>query len=267
MMQRRRNGTMSLTLGLVLAAALGLGGCANLSQGGDGGDVERYTSQNREAAKVNTELAAGYMERGELKVAMEKIRRAIDYDNGYAQAHHVHALLLDRLGEERKAGEAYRKAHRLDDDDPGVANNYGGYLCRQGEYDRAQALFRTAYDDALYETPEFALVNSGRCYQRAGDHEQALVQFRRAIDEGARRPDALRGLAQALYETGEVDEAADVMQRYERRFRHTPASLATAIRIDKARGDDQALANHRLILRGRFPDSPEAKAMQDGGNE
>ena len=57
------------------------------------------------------------------------------------------------------------------------------------------------------------------------------------------------------------------MKRYEQRFRHTPASLATAIRIDKALGDDQALANHRLILRGRFPDSPEAKAMQDGGNE
>jgi len=262
----RRTGMVRLALGLALVAGLGLNGCANLPQGG-GGNVERYTSENREAAKVNTELAAGYMERGELKVAMEKIRRAIDYDNGYAQAHHVHALLLDRLGEERKAGEAYRQANRLDSDNPGIANNYGGYLCRQGEYDRAQTLFRSAYSDPLYETPEFALVNSGRCYQRAGDHAQALAQFRRALDEGARQPGALRGLAQSLYETGEVEDAAAAMKRYEQRFRHTPGSLATAIRIDKALGDDQALANHRLILRGRFPDSPEAKAMRDGGIE
>lgn len=268
MMRKRWTGMMPLALGFALAAGLGMTGCATMEGSGSGdSDVERYVGKNRDAAEVNTQLAAGYMERGELKVAMEKIRRAIDADGSYAQAHHVHALLLDRLGEERDAGEAYRKAHRLDSDNSSIANNYAGYLCREGEYDRAQALFRSAYEDPLYETPEFALVNSGRCYQREDDHAQALAQFRRAIDEGARQPDAFAGLAQSLYETGEVEQAAEAMQRYEQRFRHTPGSLATAIRIDRALGDDQALANHQLILRGRFPDSPEAKAMRDGGIE
>ncbi|MFI9653240.1 type IV pilus biogenesis/stability protein PilW [Guyparkeria sp. GHLCS8-2] len=241
---------------------LGLTGCA--TTGGmesDRGSIERHVGENRQAAEINTELAAGYMRQGELKVSMEKVRRAIRFDSGYAPAHHVHALLLQRLGEDDKAAKAFAQAVRLDGENSDMANNYGGFLCSQGDYERAQAMFRRAYGDPLYETPEYALVNSGRCYQQAGDQTQALAQFRRAMDEGARQPAALLGLAQALLETGEGREAAEAMRQYESRHRHTPRSLSVAIAIDRAVSDEQALNNHRLILRGRFPDSPEAQAQ------
>ena len=254
--------------GLLLAifAALALTGC--VTTGGSAGDgaIERSVGQNREAAKVNTELASGYMQEGQIKVAVEKVRRAIAFDDGYGPAHHVHALLMARLGEETKARESFARAARLDRDNSDLANNYGGFLCSQGEYDQAQAMFERAYSDPLYETPEYALVNSGRCYQEAGQSAEALAQFRRALDKGTRQPAALLGLARALYQTGEHQEAAEVMRRYESRHRHTPGSLAVAIAIDKATGDQQALKNHRLILRGRFPDSPEAKAIEQGGS-
>ncbi len=251
-------------LGVLVAMAVGLSGCATSS--GQHDMVDRSGSKNRDAAEVNTQLAAGYMREGERKVAMEKIRRALAFDPGYAKAHHVHALLLDELGEEQEAAEAFRRAYRLDGDNPDLANNYAGFLCGPGEYDRAQSLFREAYSDPLYDTPEYALVNSARCYQRAGDETRALEQFRQAMDEGAANPGALLGLAEALYETGAVTEAAEAMRRYESRHRHTPRSLVMAIAIDKALGDDEALANHRLILRGRFPDSPEAQALKQGGS-
>lgn len=258
---------MNRLLTLCAVILLGLNGCATTSlQGGDDDPIERHVGENRQAAEINTELAAGYMRKGELKVAMEKVKRAIRFDDGYAPAHHVHALLLQRLGEMDEAGDAFARAVRLDGDNSDLANNYGGFLCARGEYDRAQAMFRRAYEDPLYETPEYALVNSGRCYQQAGDQAQALAQFRRALDEGARQPAALLGVAQALLETGEADEAAKAMRRYESRHRHTPRSLGVAIAIDRAVGDQQALKNHRLILRGRFPDSPEAQALEQGGS-
>ncbi len=265
MMPRRQGRGLWMALGLALVAG-GPVGCASMG-GSDATEIERHSGKNRQAAEVNTELASGYMREGELKVAMEKIKRAIAFDGSYAAAHHVHALLLNRLGEDEEAGEAFGKAHRLDRDNAQIANNYGGYLCGEGEYEKAQALFRSAYEDALYETPEYALVNSGRCYQRAGEDEKALEQFRRAIDAGSNQRAAVLGLARTLQATGESEEAARAMQRYESRFRHTAESLATAIEIDKAVGDDEALKNHRLILRGRFPDSPEAKALQSGGSQ
>ena len=251
---------------LIALAALVLTGC--VTTGGSVGDgaIERSVGQNREAAKVNTELAAGYMQEGQIKVAVEKVRRAIAYDNGYGPAHHVHALLMARLGEEDKARESFARAVRLDGDNPDLLNNYGGFLCSQGDYEQAQAMFRRAYGDPLYETPEFALVNSGRCYQQAGQEAEALAQFQRALDKGASQPGALLGLARALYQTGEPQKAAEAMRRYESRHRHTAESLAVAIAIDEAVGDEQALKNHRLILRGRFPDSPEAKAIEQGGS-
>lgn len=253
-------------LTLCALVLLGLTGCATTGLQGEGDSIERHVGENRQAAEINTELAGGYMREGELKVAMEKIKRAIRFDSGYAPAHHVHALLLQRLGEDDKAGKAFERAVRLDGENSDMANNYGGFLCSQGDYERAQAMFRRAYSDPLYETPEYALVNSGRCYQQAGDQDQALAQFRRALDEGARQPGALLGVAQALLETGEATEAAEAMRQYESRHRHTPRSLGVAIAIDRAVGDEQALKNHRLILRGRFPDSPEAQALEQGGS-
>jgi len=254
----------ALLLGLF--AALALSGCVTPGASVGDGAIERSVGQNREAAKVNTELAAGYMQEGQIKVAVEKARRALAFDDGYGPAHHVHALLMARLGEDDKARDSFARAVRLDPDNSDLANNYGGFLCSQGEFDQAQAMFRRAYDDPLYETPEFALVNSGRCYQEAGQSAEALDQFRRALDKGARQPGALLGLARALHETGASQEAAEAMRRYESRHRHTPGSLSVAIAIDKAMGDEQALKNHRLILRGRFPDSPEAKAIEQGGS-
>ncbi|MFN2381931.1 MAG: type IV pilus biogenesis/stability protein PilW [Guyparkeria sp.] len=258
-----------MTRGLLTLCALimiGVTGCATTGAGSDRGSIEKSVGENRQAAEINTELAGGYMREGELKVAMEKVRRAIAFDRGYAPAHHVHALLLQRLGEDDKASDAFARAVRLDGDNSDLANNYGGFLCSRGDYERAQAMFRRAYDDPLYETPEYALVNSGRCYQQAGDQAEALAQFRRALAEGARQPSAQLGVAQALLETGAVDEAAEAMRQYESRHRHTPRSLGVAIEIDRATGDQQALKNHRLILRGRFPDSPEAKALEQGGS-
>ncbi|MCL7745046.1 type IV pilus biogenesis/stability protein PilW [Guyparkeria hydrothermalis] len=257
---------MGRALLLAALAALALTGCVAPGGSVSDGAIERSVGHNREAAKVNTELAAGYLQEGQLKVAVEKARRAIAFDDGYGPAHHVHALLMSRLGEEEKARESFARAVRLDADNSDLANNYGGFLCSQGDYEQAQAMFRRAYSDPLYETPEYALVNSGRCYQEAGQEAEALAQFRRALDKGARQPAALLGVARALYETGEPQEAAEAMRRYESRHRHTPGSLAVAIAIDKELGDQQALKNHRLILRGRFPDSPEAQAIEQGGS-
>jgi len=254
----------ALLLGCLVA--LGAVGCTTTGGGADGGAIERSTGQNRDAAKVNTELAAGYLHEGQLKVAVEKAKRAIAFDDSYGPAQHVYALLMARLGEDDKAREAFARAVRLDGDNSQLANNYGSFLCSQGDYEQAQSMFRRAYSDPLYETPEYALVNSGRCYEEAGQPTEALAQFRRALDKGAHQPAALLGLAQTLYETGDAQQAAEAMRRYESRHRHTPKSLGVAIAIDRAVGDEQALKNHRLILRGRFPDSPEAKALEQGGS-
>lgn len=267
MMIRQRNLT-----GLLLAAGMlaTLGGCANMptDNGGDGGSPSGNSQisqpENRQAAKINTELGVGYFREGHLDIAVKKLKRAIAYDDSYAAAHHAYALVLDRLGEETKAGAQFERAYELDPGNADLDNNYATFLCGQKRYAHAQKLFAKAYGNPLYKTPEFALTNSGICYEQEGKYAQAKKQYQAAVRNYPNYGPALLGMARANYRMHKYAQAAQSMQAYERQNRHTPASLKLAIEIDQATHNGEALANHALILRGRFPDSPEAKWYESG---
>ncbi|WP_407275653.1 type IV pilus biogenesis/stability protein PilW [Halothiobacillus sp. DCM-1] len=253
-------------LALLLATSL-LAGCASLQQQTPPGNMNglpNNPTENQQAAQINTELAVGYFREGHMDVAVEKAKRAIYYDSNFAPAHHAYALILDRLGETQKAGEEFARAYALDSHNSDLDNNYATFLCGQKEFSKAQELFQRAYSDPLYKTPEFALANSGVCYESANDSAQAIKQFNEALARMPGYGPALLGLARVHYATGDYAAAAQDMKRYEANNRHTPDTLQLAIRIDRATGDQQSLANHVLILKGRFPDSPVAKWFDSG---
>jgi len=264
-MKGRLGKSVWLLLGAMALAALS--GCANMpSGGGDGGDSQPKVgkTEGREAAKVNTELGVGYYRQGHMDIAVKKLKRALSYDDSYGPAHHAYALVLDQLGEKKKAGVQFEKAYELDSSNADLQNNYATFLCGQKQYKRAQKLFAQAYGNPLYKTPEFALTNSGICYEQEGKHAEAKKQFQAATKKYPNYGPALLGMARANYRMHKYAQAAQSIRAYERQNRHTPASLKLAIKIDRATHNGEALANHALILRGRFPDSPEAKWYENG---
>ncbi|MDA3875836.1 MAG: type IV pilus biogenesis/stability protein PilW [Halothiobacillus sp.] len=241
-----------------------LGGCASTtSRSGDGGPRDNQT-QNERAAQINTELGVGYMHEGHMDVAVEKIRRAIYFDDNFAPAHHAYALMLNQLGETEKAGVEFAKAYSLDSNNSDLDNNYATYLCSQKDYTRAQALFARAYGDPLYKTPEFALTNSGVCYESQGQPNKAIGQYQAALVKADGYGPAILGLARVYYAEGEFSKAEAAMKNFDLTNRGSPESLQLAIRIDRATHDQQALANHVLILKGRFPDSAVTKWFESG---
>lgn len=252
-------------LGAFALAAL-LAGCAGMAHRGsdDGVNPRDNQTENQRAAQINTELGVGYMHEGHMDVAVEKIRRAIYFDDNFAPAHHAYALMLNQLGETEKAGVEFAKAYSLDPSNSDLDNNYGTYLCGQKDYARAQKLFARAYGDPLYKTPEFALTNSGVCYEAEGNLPKAIDQYQAALNKTDGYGPALLGLARAYYADGQFDKAATAMKNFEQTNRGSPESLQLAIRIDRATHDQQALANHVLILKGRFPDSAVTKWYESG---
>ena len=64
----------------------------------------------KEAAKINVQLASGYIQRGQLEIAKEKLDKAIEQDSGYVPAYTTMALLMDILGEEDDAESYYLEA-------------------------------------------------------------------------------------------------------------------------------------------------------------
>lgn len=242
-----------------------LAGCASLKSGSsDGVNPRDNQTENQRAAQINTELGVGYMHEGHMDVAVEKIRRAIYFDDNFAPAHHAYALMLNQLGETKKAGVEFARAYALDPHNSDLDNNYGTYLCGQKDYARAQELFASAYGNPLYQTPEYALTNSGVCYATQGDLVKAIGQYHAALAKMDGYGPALLGLARAYYARQEFTEAAETITRYDQKNRGSPESLQLAIRIDRATHNQQALANHVLILKGRFPNSAVAKWYESG---
>lgn len=265
MNQRMPTLNILIRTALMAAAIALLGGCASMSNTPpDNGGLSSNPTDNQRAARVNTELGVGYMNEGHMDVAVEKIKKAIYYDNDFAPAHHAYALMLDRLGEEKKAEREFEKAYSLDPHNSDLDNNYATFLCGQKEYAKAQSMFTRAYSDPLYKTPEFALTNSGVCYESEGKLDQAISQFGAALVKQPGYGPALIGKARVYYEQKKYADAAQAMKAFEANNRNTPHTLQLAIRIDRATGDQSALANHVLILKGRFPKSAAAKWYDSG---
>ena len=250
---------MNLRIRVVLVAGL-LAGCVTTE------DVPLPGSEPNldEAARLNTQLGIDYMRKGQLDLALEKLKKALDQDPNLATAHSSIAFVYARRGENKLAEEHYREALDENSDDPFTLNNFGVFLCGQGEVKDAEKYFLKAARSPDYATPEAAWTNAGVCLRRetrpAVRAEQvARVEqyFREALRLNPQFPDALVQMAQLTHESGDPLRARAFLQRYESVARATPQSLLIGARNERQLGDMQSARAYERRLKNEFPDAPE----------
>jgi type IV pilus assembly protein PilF len=116
---------------LILAILLTLlVGCAT-----SGSTTRRAPEANPEnpktkAAALYTDLGQKYMAQGKLEVALENLNKALAADNNHADAHTVIGLLYERIGDNAKAEQHYRRAAELMPKSGNENNNYGAFFAR-----------------------------------------------------------------------------------------------------------------------------------------
>ncbi len=218
-------------------------------------------TDNARAAQVNVQLGLGYLQRGQKQAAAEKLARALEQDPKSALVQHANALLQDVLGETEAADRHFRRAVELDPKDSEACNNYGAFLCRHKRFDEGVAMLEQALTNPLYATPEFAWSNIGQCRRQAGQPESAEAALRKAVQINPRHASAWLQLAETQLELGQAKQAQSSLARYHELAPQGPASLLLAARIEKALGQRQAQGHYELLLRGKFPDSDEARRL------
>jgi type IV pilus assembly protein PilF len=222
-------------------------------------DPERKLSKDESLAEVRMALGAGYMQEGELDVALKELEQSLDLNPRSAPAHATMALLQLRLGKPEIAEQHYRKALSLAPSDPEIHNNYGVYLCGQNRPKEADAQFRCAIANPLYRTPAMAYTNAAECALRHGGGARVSTDLQTAVQiDGTYTPATLL-LAEVSLQGGDAQTARAQLARYVRQAGQTPASLALGIRVETALGDLDRAASYRLLLKNRFPDSREAQ--------
>lgn len=231
-----------------------------------GGDTrvrpDSKASSRTEAARVHTELGQTYMSQGQLRLALEKLEKALLYDPSYVDAHTVIAVLYETINDQKKAGEHYRRAAQLKPRSGAEQNNYGTWLCSMGQFSEAQQHFDRALADPFYDTPASALINSASCQLKTGRVEEAEQALRTILEHAPERVDALFLMASVLYEKQDFMGARAFMQRFESTSAPQAESLFLARNIELRLGNGAGASEYTRKLLQLFPKSAQARSLQ-----
>ncbi|HAC33923.1 MAG TPA: type IV pilus biogenesis/stability protein PilW [Gammaproteobacteria bacterium] len=213
------------------------------------------------AAQLQLRLGIGYMQEGAHETALTALERSIQLAPQQAEAHAALALLNVQMKRHDEARNSYRRALRLEPGNPEINNNYGYFLCQQGEYLAADRRFQCAIANPLYSTPWRAYYNAGICALEAGELKQADIYLRTTRQLAPDLPQPLYYLADLAHRRGSHEQAADYLKRFRQVASPSAASLWLGVQIGRALDDRDMEASYSLSLRNLFPDSDQAQSL------
>lgn len=225
-------------------------------------ETRSHDAGKAKLVSIHTQLAAGHLIRNQSEFALQEVNQALALDADDSQANNIMALVQERLRNDDKAEKYFQKAIDSDATNSEAHNNFAVFLCEHGRVKDAIDHFDSALSNPLYRSPEKASLNAGMCLQqRPVAGLSAVKYFRNALTINPRSAIALYNMALISFESGQALPARGFMQRFFEASQDSPESLLLAVKIEKALGAKDAQANYAFRLRGKFPNSEEAKQL------
>jgi len=249
---------------VMLAAILLAAACATKEPESTGGTIVGEVGDARNRARVHTELAGAYYERGNMGVALDELRQANTADPSYPQAYGLLGLVYMELKDSRQAEANFERALRLSPNDADINHNYGWFLCQNSREKESIKYFLQALRNPLYSAPGRTYSAAGICSLRANNPKDAEEFFQRALRLDADDPTSLLQLGQIRYRQGNIEEARRLVSRYNKLVSPNPESLWLAVKIERKLGERVTEQSYANQLRRRFPNSAEYQSLQRG---
>ena len=181
------------------------------------------------AATFNMQLGLGYLKQGDRPRAKKKLLTALEQDPKSADINAAMAYYLEQTKEQEDAKKYYLKAISLSGNSGAQFNNYGTFLCRQGEYTKAESYFLKAVKDSQYIHTAGAYENAGLCVLAIPDDEKAKFYFNKALNQDPSRRASLYELVKLESKAGHDELAFQLVQQ------HPDLVLDDAIFLDLAK--------------------------------
>lgn len=227
------------------------------SSGGDPSDP-------RNRARIRTELGSLYYSQGNMAVALEELRLAVQADPNYALAYSMLGAVYMELRETKLAEQNFERALRLSPTDSEINHRYGWFLCQVGREADSLKYFQQSIRNPLNPAPWRASAAAGVCSMRKGMTKEAEGFFQGALKQDPNDLTSLVNLGQLRYQQGSLEEARNLVSRFNKLVEPTPESLWLALRIERKLGARVAEASLGNQLRRRFPTSREYQQLQRG---
>ncbi|GIC23438.1 type IV pilus biogenesis/stability protein PilW [Vibrio cholerae] len=227
-------------LGLIIALA----GCVTVTE--TAGNTAQ--SDPTEMAEARIALGLGYLENGSMIKARENLEKALQHAPDYYRSQLSMAHYYEAVGENDSARKMYRTALSKHPKNGNVLNNFGTFLCKQGEYDTADQYFRRAVEQPYYYLISASYENAGLCALKAGKTDNAREYFKRAIDHDPNRLLSILQLTKMEIEAGDYTPARLRLMDLNQRYGYQKASLTLLIELEKRAGNSALEKKYQTLL-------------------
>ena len=244
---------MTVRAALCLLSLTMLAGCVS------SGARDPLTSrQGRvEAGQAYVQLGLGYLQQGLTEQAKAPLARALVLNPADADAEAALALVFQAQHEPELATAHFRKALTLRPDDARIRNNYGSFLYTQGQFAKAEQMFRLAAADTLYPERSRVYENLGLTVLRQGRREEGQALLDKALRMDPRQPRALLEMAELSYENRHYVPAREYYDRFSQQAEPSARSLLLGSRLARVSEAPDAVAAAGQQLKRLYPGTPE----------
>ena len=242
-------------------------GCANtVSSSGSKADILTASdeTEGQKRAKIRLELALGYLEQGQVTIALDETKQAIAADPTSADGYNLRGLIYMRMNDLGLARDSFARALTLDPKDGNIFHNYGWLFCQESRYAESLVYFDRALTSPSYNGQAKTLLAKGVCQLRMGSKTQAEGNFLRSFELDAGNPITTFNLASLLYQRNELVRAQFYIRRLNSSDYANAESLWLAAKIEKKLGNNEGVVQLVDRLKKRFPGSNELTLFERG---
>jgi len=219
---------------LLLMSQFVLVGCVTVNENGD----PVVKTDPVAMAESRIALGLGYLEGGNMMRAHDNLQQALTHAPQYYRAQLSMAHYYEAVGENAKAEQMYKRTLRQHQKNGNVLNNYGTFLCKRGDFEKADQMFNRAIEQPYYYLIPASYENAAFCALKSKDKDKAKYYFARAIDHDPHRPKSILQLAKLEIDSGNYTEARIQLMRFNQMYGVKKTSLQLMIQLEHAAGNE-----------------------------
>lgn len=222
--------------------------------------VVKNQANRDDMAATRISLGLGYLKMGNMPQAKQNLEKAKLFAPEMVQVYTAFAHYYETVSEPELTVNSYEKALSLKSDDADTLNNYGVYLCRQGQAEAAEKQFLKAIAVPSYILVAKSYENLSSCFLQKDNFVKAEAYLKKAIAHSPSSASTLFQMVRLQYAMADYKQAKFFEQRFEkvtRRF--TPQSLALAFKVYTKLSQQRTAKNYGTMLVKMYPQSWEAQ--------
>ncbi|USD59652.1 type IV pilus biogenesis/stability protein PilW [Vibrio sp. SCSIO 43140] len=200
------------------------------------------------AAETRIELGLAYIQRGQFSRAKQDFEKALEFAPNYYRSQLSMAHYYEVVGEYKMAESRYRAALKVAPNNGNVYHNYGTYLCKQEQFERADRYFLKAISQPNYYQIAQSYENAGLCALKSNKKDKARYYFNKSVEHAPLLPKATLQLAALEIQNKEYHQARLRLMKFHKKYGYQTPSLRLLINLEQETGNEVMVEKYRHLL-------------------